>query len=174
MKTLSPLHGARATVLAAALTVLALGASSGAASAQSAGAPAGSPAPPVAAPAAAPAAPAAPTAKAQPAPRLSYSNKWRIEVSEGANSSGALVFRLTPRDGTAQEVRIPIADGTSENRVARRLRDGFRRQLDGKTYEVEVDDGEDVLLKKRLGKPDFALELVSFDVKSVRINLDKE
>jgi hypothetical protein len=36
------------------------------------------------------------------------SNKWRIEVSEGANSDGEIVFQVKPDGGEAMEVRVPI------------------------------------------------------------------
>jgi hypothetical protein len=114
-------------------------------------------------------APSASTA-GTPAPE----NKWRIECSEGANSDGEIVFRVTPKDGEPIEVRIAIKNGTSENAVARRIRDGLRAGLPKDDFSVEVDDGEDVLLKKRYGAPVFSLELVSNTAKSVRINLDRE
>ncbi|MGD9018539.1 MAG: hypothetical protein PVH30_14220, partial [Desulfobacterales bacterium] len=54
------------------------------------------------------------------------SNKWRIEVSEGANSTGEIVFRIEPIGGQAIEVRVPVADGTRENNVAKAIRDAMK------------------------------------------------
>jgi uncharacterized protein YpmB len=105
---------------------------------------------------------------------LSYSNSWRIEVSEGANSDGEFVFNLTPKGGTTQVITIKVDDGTSEDHVARVIKRGFEKQLDTSKYDVEVDDGEDVLVKKDLTEPVFALEIVSSTVKSVRLRLQKE
>lgn len=104
---------------------------------------------------------------------LKYSNKWRIEISEGAKSDGNLLFRLTPKDGTATDVSVAIKDGRSENNVASDVRDALKAALDEKAYKVEKDDGEDVLVKKRSGK-DFALVLVESTVKAVRVNIEKE
>lgn len=104
----------------------------------------------------------------------SLSNKWRIEVSEGAKSTGTMVFRITPKDQAAMEVRVDIEDGTRENKVAVRIRDAFREQLPKKAFHIERDDGEDVLVKKKHKTPRFALSLVSSNVKAVRINIDKE
>jgi hypothetical protein len=104
---------------------------------------------------------------------LKYSNRWRIEISEGANSDGTLLFRLTPKEGTATDVSVAIKDGRSENHVASDVRDALKAGLDSKTYKVEKDDGEDVLVKKRTGK-DFSLVLVESTVKSVRVNVEKE
>jgi uncharacterized protein YpmB len=105
---------------------------------------------------------------------LSYSNSWRIEVSEGANSDGEFVFNLTPKGGAKQVITIKVDDGTSEDHVARVIKRGFEKQLDTSKYDVEVDDGEDVLVKKDLTEPVFALEIVSSTVKSVRLRLQKE
>jgi hypothetical protein len=104
---------------------------------------------------------------------LKLSNKWRVEVSEGANSDGNIVFRVTPDQGTPTDVTVAIKDGRSENNVAKDIAAGLKKGLDKKVYKVERDDGEDVLVKKRKG-PNFELKLVESTVKSVRINVKKE
>jgi hypothetical protein len=103
----------------------------------------------------------------------SLSNKWRIEVSGGANSDGHFLFRVTPDQGTPVDVKVPIGDGRGENAVAGDIMRAMRKTLDKKTYKTEVDDGEDVLLKKKTG-PDFALELVESTVKHTKIKIEKE
>ena len=103
----------------------------------------------------------------------SYSNKWRIEVSEGAKSDGTMLFRVTPKDGTPIEVTVSIKDGRGENNIAKDIRDAFKATLDKKAFHTETDDGEDVLLKKRKG-PDFALVLVESTVEATRLNIEKE
>lgn len=107
------------------------------------------------------------------APKPSLSNKWRIEVSGGANSDGTLLFRVTPDQGTPVDVTVALKDGRGENAVADDIRDALKKTLDKKTYHVEVDDGEDVLVKKRKG-PDFAVVLVESTVKNTKIKIDKE
>ena len=106
--------------------------------------------------------------------KLSYSNAWRIEASEGANSDGEILFRVTPKGGATQDVRVVIDDGTSEDHVARVIKNTFEDQLDTSRYDIEMDDEEDVLVKKDLTEPRFALELVSSTVKSVRLHVQKE
>jgi hypothetical protein len=110
-------------------------------------------------------------ADADDEPKLS--NKWRIEVSEGANSDGTILFRVTPKDGQAVDVPVAIKDGRGENGVAQDIRDGFRKALDPKVFTAETDDGEDVLVKKHKG-PDFEVKLVESTVKGVRINIEEE
>jgi hypothetical protein len=104
----------------------------------------------------------------------SPSNKWRIEVSEGANSHGEMIFYVAPEGGELIEIRVEIDNGTSENKVARKIHDAFQRALPGELYNIEVDDGEDVLVKKRSKGVKFDLTLVSSSVKSVRIDIEKE
>jgi hypothetical protein len=102
------------------------------------------------------------------------SNKWRIEVSEGANSDGEIVFLIKPIGAEAIEVRVSVKDGTGENVVAETIGNALKAQLPGDGYHVEVDDSEDVLVKANKGPADFDLILVGNTVKSVRINLDRE
>jgi hypothetical protein len=102
------------------------------------------------------------------------SNKWRIEFSEGANSDGIIMFRVTPIDGQSIDVSASITGGTRENNVASKVRDAFKAQLPDGAYHVEKDDGEDVLIKRRGDTPNFSLELVSNSVKSVRIDIERE
>ena len=107
------------------------------------------------------------------APELSYSNKWRLEVSEGANNDGVMNFRVTPKGGAAIDIPVSLEKGRGEDGCARDIRDTFKKSLDKNVYKIEIDDGEDVLVKVRKG-PDIAIELVSSDVKGTRVNLDRE
>jgi len=104
---------------------------------------------------------------------LTYSNKWRLEVSEGANNDGVIQFRVTPKDGTAVEIPVALKHGRGENGCARDIRDAFEQALDKSVYHVETDDGEDVLVKVRKG-PDIAIELVESTVKGTRVHLQRE
>ena len=47
-----------------------------------------------------------PTAAPAAAANLKYSNKWRIEVKEGANNDGVARFRVTPKGEAAIEVTV--------------------------------------------------------------------
>jgi hypothetical protein len=107
------------------------------------------------------------------AQELKLSNKWRIEVSEGSHNDGTMLFRVTPKGGTPTDVSVAIKNGRGENEVARDIRDGFRATLGEKAFHVEIDDGEDVLVKKKSG-PDFEVKLVEATVEGTRINVEKE
>lgn len=103
-----------------------------------------------------------------------YSNKWRLECSGGADSDGRVVLHITPNGEAHQEVTVAIAKGTGENAVARAIRDALKAQLDSKRFHVEIDDGEDILIRKRGRTPDIALQVAENTVAGVRLNSDKE
>ncbi|MGL6222922.1 MAG: hypothetical protein ACRC6L_04990, partial [Steroidobacteraceae bacterium] len=71
-------------------------------------------------------------ADAAPVAPLKVSNKWRLEVSEGANNDGTLLFRVTPDKGTPQDVLVTLKKGRGEDGCARDIRDTFKAQLDRK------------------------------------------
>ena len=104
----------------------------------------------------------------------SESNKWRIEMSGQALTTGDIQFRVTPRQGEAVDVNVEIKSGRSENNVAKDVRDALAAKLSPDRYTVEVDDGEDILIKKKDGQPDFALELVESNVQNVSIKVEGE
>jgi hypothetical protein len=108
-------------------------------------------------------------ALAQAAP----SNKWRIQVSSDADSDGVVVFHIAPLKDAAVDVSVAIPKDANENHVARLIRDQLRAKL-GSSYRIEVDDGEDVLIKKHLGDANFDLTITQQTAKGVRITLDKE
>ena len=116
---------------------------------------------------------AAPEAASAAAPNLKYSNKWRIEVKEGANNDGVARFRVTPKGEAPTEVTVKVKDGRSENGVAADVKNAFRAALDKKRFSVEGDDFEDVLVKAKKG-PDFSIELVESTLKGTHFNLDRE
>jgi hypothetical protein len=103
----------------------------------------------------------------------SPSNKWRIEVSGGANSDGTLTLAVAPVGQESVTVEIPLSDGKGENAVASTISKVLKEKL-GKAFKVEVDDGEDVLVKKRGSTPDFEITLVDSTVKGVRLRLQHE
>ena len=54
------------------------------------------------------------------------------------------------------------------------MRDAFAAKLNPERFTIEVDDGEDILIKKKDGQPDFALELIESDVRNVNIKIEGE
>lgn len=100
-------------------------------------------------------------------------NKWRLEFSGNAESDGRIVLELAPAQGEPLRATVEIRKGTSENDVARAVMAALQAQA-GKRYDVEVDDGEDVLVKKHHGERDFVITIVENSVQGVRIEPDAE
>jgi hypothetical protein len=103
----------------------------------------------------------------------SPSNKWRLQVSGTADTTGTIVLRLSPEDGADIDVEVGIPAGTHENAAARLIRDALRAEV-GEQYKVEVDDGEDVLVKRRSGQPSLAITVPTNSTEGLRVSLDKE
>ena len=83
-------------------------------------------------------------------------------------------FEVTPKGEAMIPVTVTIKEGRSENGVASDVKNAFKAALDKKRYKVEGDDGEDVLVKRRLGRDRFNVTIVSKPIRGVRLNLDQE
>ena len=101
------------------------------------------------------------------------SNKWRLQVSGGANAGGTIAFVIVLDDGRRLPVGVEIAEGTGENAIAKHIRDAVRAQA-AACCHAEVDDGEDVLVKKKRGQPDLDIVDIQIGVEGVRITKDRE
>jgi len=104
---------------------------------------------------------------------LSLSNKWRVECSEGANSDGTILFRVTPR--AARRPRSPCRSRTGAARTVWRVTSAMRSA----TRSTEAVPQRDRRRRGRAAEeegraPNFELKLVSSTVKSVRFDIEKE
>lgn len=102
----------------------------------------------------------------------SQSNKWRLQFSGAAESAGEMVLEIVPSGRAPVRVSVLIERNDGENRVARKVKAAIDRQA-GKWVDAELDDGEDVLVKRHFFRR-FSIALVSSTVKDVRINFDHE
>jgi phage tail sheath gpL-like len=100
------------------------------------------------------------------------SNKWRLQFSGAAESAGEMVFEIAPAGEPPVRVTVAIERNDGENRVARKVKTAIDRQA-GRWVDAELDDGEDVLVKRHFFRR-FSIALVSSTVKDVRINFDRE
>ena len=100
-------------------------------------------------------------------------NKWRVEFSGNAESAGRIVLQVAPAKGEPIRAVAEIANGRAENDVARDVSAALQA-VASNHYNVEVDDGEDVLLKKQDGERDFVVTVVENNVQGVRIDIDAE
>ena len=102
----------------------------------------------------------------------SQSNKWRLQFSGAAESAGEMVLEIVPSGRAPVRVNVLIERNDGENRVARKVKTAIDRQA-GRWVDAELDDGEDVLVKRHFFRR-FSIALVSSTVKDVRINFDHE
>lgn len=100
-------------------------------------------------------------------------NKWRLEFSGNAESAGEVTLALAPEGEAAVIVTVPIAEDTRENDIASAVANQLRLRV-GDTYQVERDDGEDVLVKRRTGEKKFSVGLVDNTVEGLSLALDRE
>ncbi|GHC10702.1 hypothetical protein [Thermomonas carbonis] len=100
-------------------------------------------------------------------------NKWRVEFSGNAESAGRIVLQVAPAKGEPIRAVAEVVNGRAENDVARDVGAALQA-VASDHYNVEVDDGEDVLLKKQGGEGDFVVTVVENTVQGVRIDIDAE
>jgi hypothetical protein len=102
------------------------------------------------------------------------SNKWRMQFSGGSDTTGVIIVNIIPNNSAPITIEINVPSDLSENEVAEQAMNFLAANLPNDIYHVERDDGEDVLVKRRMGAENFELVIVSNTVEGVRINLDKE
>ena len=100
-------------------------------------------------------------------------NKWRLQLSGDAESSGQITLAIAAANEEAITVSVPIAADLDENAVAAAVVNALNLSL-GDLYQVERDDGEDVLIKRLPGEKKFSVSVVENTVRGVRVNLDEE
>lgn len=101
---------------------------------------------------------------------FAYSNKWRIKINHSADSDGDIVFRLAKENADPITITVPIKKGTSENAIAKRVKDAFKAHAP-KHVRVERDDWEDILVKYR-GR--ISVAVTSNSVAGLKVKLRKE
>lgn len=118
----------------------------------------------------------APSAVATPAVSeapLKYSNKWRIKFRGEAKSDGVLVFRMLQKGREPIVVSIPVKDGTNDDNIADLAEDALQNAFP-RDFNIEVDDGEDLLVKLAFWEGRSSLQLVGNDVRGLKVKLARE
>jgi hypothetical protein len=101
------------------------------------------------------------------------SGNWRIKFNHTADNDGTLVLRIAPIEGGGDpiDVETVVPKGTSENSVADLVSKALKATLGSDNYRVGVDDGEDVVVKKRGKSKNFELTLVSTTLTGLEIKV---
>jgi hypothetical protein len=103
----------------------------------------------------------------------SLEEQWRLEFSGNAEAAGLIVLQVAPAKGEPIRATANIVQGRAENDVARDVIAALQAATSAH-YNVEVDDGEDVLVKKQDGEFDFVITIVENSVPGVQIEIDAE
>jgi len=101
------------------------------------------------------------------------SGNWRIKFDSRSDNDGVIVLRIAPVEGGGDpiEVETRIPKGTSENNAAELVSASLKAVLGSDNYRVGVDDGEDVVLKKRGKTKKFELTLVSTTLTGLQVKI---
>jgi len=99
------------------------------------------------------------------------SGNWRISFNHQADNDGTIVFRIAPVGGTPIDIETKVPAGSTENKVADLVSDSIKATVGSDNYRVGVDDGEDVVLKKRGKTPKFELTMVSTSLTGLEIKV---
>jgi len=95
---------------------------------------------------------------------------WNIAPTGSAGTSGELVFRVTPGDGSDPvEITVPVMMGAKQETIARGIRNALSSQLGRNRYQVQLGEGGNVMLSDPRGQPNFSLELVDSDIDNLRV-----
>lgn len=97
------------------------------------------------------------------------SGNWRISFNHQADNEGTIVFRIAPVGGTPIDIETKVPSGSTENKVADLVSASIKATLGSENYRVGVDDGEDVVVKKRGKTPKFELTMVSTSLTGLEI-----
>lgn len=102
------------------------------------------------------------------------SNRWRLQAGGESTADGVIVVRLSEIGAVVAEIPVSVPKHTAKKGVAERIRDSLNAALEGDRYKVEVDDGEDVIVKAREDVKDFEIAIVSNTADGIEVKLDKE
>ncbi len=111
---------------------------------------------------------AAPCAQAVNDPPLA--GAWNIRPAGVAASSGDIVLRVTPPDGSDPvEITVPVLSGATDLEVARSIRRALNSQLRSDQFDVDVGEGANVLVTSPRDRAIFGVGLVTSDVDNMRV-----
>ena len=99
--------------------------------------------------------------------------KWRVAFSSRAGNDGTFTLRVAPEGGAPVDVETTITANSSADKVAKAVRDSLRVVL-GEGYDVETDDGEDVVIGREGKTPKFEVTLACTNVTGLEVWIKKE
>jgi hypothetical protein len=101
-------------------------------------------------------------------------NAVRVECKGSAERYGDIVLGFFENGAEISRIPVPIPEGTPENAVADRMRREVRRALPKGDYDVELDDGEVVVVTARDPARDFEIRVISNGVEGTEVTVGRE
>ena len=98
---------------------------------------------------------------------------WRLQFDGAAASDGELVIVVTPDGGTPEEVVVAVGRADSENQVAHKALVALQ-QAAGSNYSIEMDDGEEIVVRQRDGDLEQLDAVARNTVDGVSVEFDPE
>src|SRR4030095_8036058 len=84
--------------------------------------------------------------------------KWRVQFENSTYNDGTITLRIAPEGGAPVDAEAKVTKGSGAGFVAKAVRDALRASL-GEGYDVETDDGQDVVIRTKGQTPKFDLTL---------------
>jgi len=101
------------------------------------------------------------------------SGNWRIAFDHRSDVDGTIVFRIAPINAAPIDVEVKVPANTSENNVAELTSAAIKASVGSENYRVGVDDGEDVVIKKRGKTKNFVVTMVSTSLTGLEIKIGR-
>ena len=98
---------------------------------------------------------------------------WRLQFDGSAGSDGEIVFVVTPDGGTPEEIVVAVGRADSENQVAHKAMVALQ-QAAGTDYAIEMDDGEEIVVRQREGVELFEVGVARNSVDGISVEFDPE
>ena len=95
---------------------------------------------------------------------------WRLQFDGAAASDGELVIVVTPDGGTPEEVVVAVGRA---DQVAHKALVALQ-QAAGSNYSIEMDDGEEIVVRQRDGVELFEIAVARNTVDGVSVEFDPE
>ena len=99
------------------------------------------------------------------------SGNWRIAYNHATENDGTIVFRIAPINAAAVDVEVKVPANTTENNVAELTSAAIKTALGSENYRIGVDDGEDVVIRKRGKAKNFVVTMVSTSLTGLEIKV---
>jgi hypothetical protein len=99
--------------------------------------------------------------------------KWRVQFGSSTSNDGSFTLRISPEGGTPVDVETKVTKGTGATTLARSVRDSLRASL-GDGYDVETDDGQDVVIRAKGKTPKFDVTIAGSTLSGISVRYKKE